>query len=762
MNLKTPRSVSGLLGLLLLLLAAPATAQRTTEGELLLPVFEVALPQAGEDPYAGISTLFAVGNDCTHSSPVVLTLWTNWGIPVLSHTVTIDPHAVRTSNLRDWLIFGRVFDRQLSATEIAHLQAALSGQPSPVDNMYYSTPLRPHLASGYMTVRQADSNSHVHDLWGDFFLVESTLTFAEAESMVRYQVSNASRELCDRHLLRFLQGGTFDGATHLVFWTGLRGFPSRYPEPQFGHQPAHCTIYSEAGIVAAEVDLSLLALSHLTVGDLGWPLVFGWAECTTPLNNSFLMIEHLATNRYGAGYRSYCPQPETAPAPEGAAVQIRKLVDGIDADTPPGPTVTPGHVAQFTYEVTNPGTTPLSSIVVTDDQGYAVTCPADSLSVNQDMTCTAQAALTTPGQHRNVGTVVASGPQGESVTDSNPAHALVVATGIALVKSTNGDDANAAPGPLIATGSPVQWTYQVTNTGSAGLAGVSVTDDRGVAVSCPKTVLAAGESMTCTAAGTALLGQYRNVGTATGTPSGGSLVTASDPSHYFGVAPGLTLAKLTNGEDANLPPGPTLAVGSAVLWTYMVANSGNVLLSQVQVSDDHGVAVTCPKSTLQPGEAMTCTGAGVAVAGQYANLGTATGQPPVGPALTATDPSHYFGAASAIHIKKYTNGHDADTPPGPTIRAGATITWTYVVTNTGNTALDPVAVSDDQLGAITCPRTSLAPGETMTCTRTGTAASAALSCINRQYRNVGTAVGTPPIGPQVTDTDLSHCVIEIW
>ncbi len=38
-------------------------------------------------------------------------------------------------------------------------------------------------------------------------------------------------------------------------------------------------------------------------------------------------------------------------------------------------------------------------------------------------------------------------------------------------------------------------------------------------------------------------------------------------------------------------------------------------------------------------------GSGTAQAGQYANVGTVTGTPPSGPAVTASDPSHYFGVA---------------------------------------------------------------------------------------------------------------------
>ncbi len=107
---------------------------------------------------------------------------------------------------------------------------------------------------------------------------------------------------------------------------------------------------------------------------------------------------------------------------------------------------------------------------------------------------------------------------------------------VSIRKFTNGQDANDAPGPSINVGSPVTWTYQVTNTGNVTLGNISVADDRGVPVLCVNQPLPAGQSMTCSGSGVATLGQYRNVGTVTATWTGGT-VTASDPSHYLGVGP---------------------------------------------------------------------------------------------------------------------------------------------------------------------------------------------------------------------------------
>lgn len=107
-------------------------------------------------------------------------------------------------------------------------------------------------------------------------------------------------------------------------------------------------------------------------------------------------------------------------------------------------------------------------------------------------------------------------------------------------------------------------------------------------------------------------------------------------------------------------------------------------------------------------------------------------------------------ATAAIDLEKATNGEDADLPTGPQILAGDTVTWTYVVTNIGEVTLTDVTVTDDQIGAINCPQTTLAVDASMTCMATGTAVAG-------QYVNNATVVGTPINGaPNVTDSDPSH------
>src|SRR5262249_37018689 len=123
--------------------------------------------------------------------------------------------------------------------------------------------------------------------------------------------------------------------------------------------------------------------------------------------------------------------------------------------------------------------------------------------------------------------------------------------------------------------------------------------------------------------------------------------------------------------------------------------------------------------------------------------------PTVGTPLTHDDLSRYFGVASGIVIKKYTNGEDADTPPGPQIDIGSPVTWTYIVTNTGDVTLTQIVVNDDQIGVVTCPKFVLAIGESMTCTMTGIA-------MQGPYTNTADVIAIPPEGVEVASSDASH------
>jgi uncharacterized repeat protein (TIGR01451 family) len=161
----------------------------------------------------------------------------------------------------------------------------------------------------------------------------------------------------------------------------------------------------------------------------------------------------------------------------------------------------------------------------------------------------------------------------------------------------------------------------------------------------------------------------------------GGPVTDTDPSNHFGVAGGINIEKLTNGQDADVATGPVVPVGSTATFTYVVTNTGNAPLSAVVVSDDNGtVGVpgddfsptfvsgdTNANGLLDTTETWTYTGSRIVTAGQYTNIGSVSATNSAGAPVSDSDPSNHFGAISTIDIEKLTNGQDADTPTGPQI-----------------------------------------------------------------------------------------------
>ena len=191
----------------------------------------------------------------------------------------------------------------------------------------------------------------------------------------------------------------------------------------------------------------------------------------------------------------------------------------------------------------------------------------------------------------------------------------------------NGDDAQVVTGPDVAKGQAVTWTYDITNTGNTFLSNVTLTDVVTIsgesdpapvcnwaASSDPTTVpglLSRGETVTCTASGVAITGQYGNdadvVGTTVlddgvtpvvkvdtvGNPIPAT-VTDDDPAHYFGVEYDLALAKVADVTSVNQ--------GGTVVWTIRVVNQGNVDSGEYTVTDvvPDGLTVTGTTSTVTP------------------------------------------------------------------------------------------------------------------------------------------------------------------
>ena len=460
---------------------------------------------------------------------------------------------------------------------------------------------------------------------------------------------------------------------------------------------------------------------------------------------------------------------------EKISIEIQKATNGADSDAPPGTEVIIGEPIKWTYTIKNKGNVALSTIVVTDNMGIVPLYVSGDvnydqiLQVNETWIFEAEATAEA-GQYANIG-IVQGQYKGTTVQDTDASHYFgrERLPALWIICKTNGQDANFPTGPKIIIGETVTWTYEVTNIGEVDLTDILVEDDKGVVPIYHSGddgdgILEISEIWLYSATGTAVLGQYSNMGYAEGWFEG-QKVSDTDPSHYLGVlAPTIKIEKTTNGIDADEGPGPILFLGDVVTWTYTITNEGGVGLSGIYVDDDvegepSYVSGDDGDNVLEPSEEWVYTATGIVALGQYANLGSVEGWYN-GIKHTNSDPSHYLGVQPpSIDIEKSTNGVDADTTQDSVqVYIGSDITWTYRVENTGGVPLSDIVVSDDQ-GETPVYKSGdngdsvLQPAEVWVFEATGVAVAG-------QYSNIGTAEGWYE-GVKYSDEDASNYFAEV-
>ncbi|MEG4086673.1 DUF7507 domain-containing protein [Microcoleus sp. POL10_C6] len=388
------------------------------------------------------------------------------------------------------------------------------------------------------------------------------------------------------------------------------------------------------------------------------------------------------------------------------SIFIDKVTNGAD-----GVNILVNQPITWTYTVSNTGNVPLSGVSLTDDkEGIITNFSGDAntntlLDTNEVWTYT-KTGTAQAGNYSNTGNVTGT-YNGTPVTASDPSSYFGAAPAFTIEKLTNGYD-----GKDILTGQPITWTYKVTNTGNIDLTNLQVKDDNGTPANTSDDFvvgsiasLPVGSNQTLQKASTAITGAYANIGTASNTYTDGSgnstPLSATDPSNYFGANPALTINKLTNGFD-----GKAILAGQPITWTYEVTNTGNVNLTNVEVKDDNGTPLNTSDdfvvgtiASLASGQSTTVQKTSTAVAGPYANIGTASNTYTDGVGnhtnVSATDPSNYFGARPSINIEKVTDNSSVQ-GDALLIQQGSPVTWIYTVTNTGNVPLSNVQVTDDK------------------------------------------------------------------
>ena len=278
---------------------------------------------------------------------------------------------------------------------------------------------------------------------------------------------------------------------------------------------------------------------------------------------------------------------------------------------------------------------------------------------------------------------------------------------IDIEKFVNGFDADDPTGPVVEVGDTVTFTYVVTNTGEVPLDDVAAVDLTLGPLTCPLTSLGVGESMEC------------DPNTEVVTTPGQMFMEAEVTATGETGAPGITDPIPGSGKGRQYSftfvNGITLAGVAPDDNTYFLADAGG---SSVENPTGMDVHLSC--SDEFPGGWGEKDGPEFEVdtawqLAAYEIVKFDDGEEdkrcgdsffPVTQEVSDSDPVYYLAeepADPAVDIEKSVNGFDADVPPGPTVTVGDTVTFAYVVTNTGDVPLTEVSVVDSTLGPVVCP-----------------------------------------------------------
>jgi uncharacterized repeat protein (TIGR01451 family) len=398
----------------------------------------------------------------------------------------------------------------------------------------------------------------------------------------------------------------------------------------------------------------------------------------------------------------------TATSPTGAVIGDVETVR-VDVARVPGLAVRTGPVQSrltdttetvaYPVTATNTGNVTLGAVAVSAGDAPVVCTPAAPAELAPGATAVCSVEHTLDAADVGTGGVLdrvavtgrAPAGNGVSATDSVAVPALQT-SGLSLHADV--DDA------LVGPGQRVQYSFSLVNTGNQSLADVAVRTDAGAA-ECAQDGLAPGERTDC-----ALTYSVTDDDVATG---GVVIAAAAEGLTPVGTTVGAAATRAVETEAPELSVAAradkprVTAVGEPVEYTVEVVNSGNVALADVEVRDSSGplpLSCTPPAaSSLAPGESLSCSSSQTVDEAELArdaidNQVIATGTPPTGPTVTATDAVTVAVDADPATLRSSLTLTVTTDPPG-TVARGTQVAHTYTLTNTGEEPLTAVQVSDE-------------------------------------------------------------------
>jgi uncharacterized repeat protein (TIGR01451 family) len=354
----------------------------------------------------------------------------------------------------------------------------------------------------------------------------------------------------------------------------------------------------------------------------------------------------------------------------------------------------------------------------------------------------------------NTATVTGTPPTGPDVSDSDTAEVIVIvqAPSIAVTKEP--------PTQSVLIGGTATFTIRAQNTGNVDLTNVTLSDVPACDTLTGPTGDTDGDneldttetwSWMCTVDN--VTADFTNTATVTGTPPTGPDVSDSDTAEVIVI---VEASAITATKD---PPTQSVLSGGTATFTITAYNTGNVDLSNVTVSDVPPCdTLTGPvgddgDGVLQPTETWSWTCTVDNVTADFTNTATVTGTPPTGPDVSDSDTAEVIVIVQAPSIAVTKD------PPTQSVLIGGTATFTIRAQNTGNADLSSVTVSDDPPCDMLTGPTGDTDGDDELDTTETWSWTCTVDNVTADFTNTATVTGTPPIGPDVSDSDTAEVKI---
>ena len=410
----------------------------------------------------------------------------------------------------------------------------------------------------------------------------------------------------------------------------------------------------------------------------------------------------------------------------------------------------------YTYTVTNPGTAPLQSVSLSDNNGTPGNAADDFnptfvggdansnnfLDPGETWTYSAQKSL--GATTTNIVTASASTAGGQNASDTASATVTAFTCTIDVTKSADAE--------AICSGSSTTYDFTVTNNSSTFTWTGTFVDDVLGNIGAQPLVLAPGQTATFNnVAGPVLTQNTTNTATATGAFNDPSATAASDNASDTVNVSNCTI-DVTKSADAE-----AICSGSSTTYDFTVTNNSSTFTWTGTFVDDVLGNIGAQPLVLAPGQTATFNNvAGPVLTQNTTNTATATGAFNDPSATAASD-----NASDTVNVSNctidVTKSADAEA-----ICSGSSTTYDFTVTNNSSTFTWTGTFVDDVLGNIGAQPLVLAPGQTATFN------NVAGPVLTQNTTNTATATGAfnDPSATAASDNasdtvNVSNCTIDV-